>query len=60
MPLQAQPFIVVVAPAGERVQPSDLRAFITDGRGGPGNNCDVLPIGDGCGVLLELPPQHAP
>lgn len=88
VPLQPQPFIVVVAPVGECVQMGELRAFITDGRqgvnyrrgvwhhslialqaptrflvvdrGGPGNNCDVLPIGDGSGVLLELPPpQHA-
>ncbi|GAB2463506.1 ureidoglycolate lyase [Comamonas humi] len=83
VPLEAQPFIVVVAPVGESVEPGDLRAFITDGRqgvnyrrgvwhhslialeaparflvvdrGGPGDNCDVLPIGDGSGVLLELP-----
>lgn len=82
MPLDAQPFIVVVAPIGEHVEPADLRAFITDGRqgvnyrrgvwhhslialntparfmvvdrGGPGDNCDVVPIGDGAGVVLEL------
>jgi ureidoglycolate lyase len=24
-------------------------------RGGPGHNCDVVAIGDGSGVLLELP-----
>lgn len=88
VPLEAQPFIVVVAPVGECVEPGDLRAFITDGRqgvnyrrgvwhhslialhaparflvvdrGGPGNNCDVLPIGDGTGVLLELPVRQEP
>ena len=82
MPLDAQPFIVVVAPVGEQVRAADLRAFVTDGRqgvnyrrgvwhhslialdaparflvvdrGGPGDNCDVLPIGDGSGVALEL------
>ncbi|MDC2859446.1 MULTISPECIES: ureidoglycolate lyase [unclassified Delftia] len=82
MPLDAQPFIVVVAPLGEQVAPGDLRAFITNGRqgvnyrrgvwhhslialnaparfivvdrGGPGDNCDVVPIGDAEGVVLEL------
>ncbi|MFT3811886.1 MAG: ureidoglycolate lyase [Acidovorax sp.] len=82
VPLEPQPFVVVVAPAGERVEPGDLRAFITNGRqgvnyrsgvwhhslialggparflvvdrGGPGDNCDVVPIGDGQGVLLAL------
>ena len=82
VPLQAQPFIVVVAPVGESVAPGDLRAFVTDGRqgvnyrrgvwhhslialhaparflvvdrGGPGHNCDIVPIGDGSGVLLAL------
>ena len=82
MPLDAQPFIVVVAPIGERVEPTALRAFITDGRqgvnyrrgvwhhslialhaparfmvvdrGGVGNNCDVMPIGDGAEVTLDL------
>jgi ureidoglycolate lyase len=82
MPLDAQPFVVVVAPIGGQVQPGDLRAFVTDGRqgvnyrrgvwhhslialhaparfivvdrGGPGDNCDIVPIGDGRGVLLEL------
>lgn len=29
--------------------------FIVVDRGGPGHNCDVVAIGDGCGVLLELP-----
>ncbi|EED66314.1 ureidoglycolate lyase [Comamonas testosteroni] len=83
VPLQETPFIVVVAAAGESVQPCDLQAFVTNGRqgvnyhrgiwhhslialqasarfivvdrGGPGHNCDVVAIGDGCGVLLELP-----
>lgn len=82
MPLDAQPFVVVVAPAGEQLRTEDLRAFVTNGqqgvnfrrgvwhhslialdaparflvvdRGGPGDNCDVLPIGDGSGVVLEL------
>lgn len=87
MPLDAQPFVVVVAPIGEHVQPEDLRAFITDGRqgvnyrrgvwhhslialhtparfividrGGPGDNCDIVPIGDGKGVQLELDSAQA-
>ena len=82
MPLDAQPFIVVVAPLGEQVATADLRAFITNGRqgvnyrrgvwhhslialnaparfividrGGPGDNCDVLPIGGAEGVVLDL------
>lgn len=28
--------------------------FLVVDRGGPDDNCDVLPIGDGSGVLLEL------
>lgn len=83
VPLDALPFIVVVAPAGDQIALQDLRAFITDGRqgvnyhqgvwhhsliapdtparflvvdrGGPGNNCDVLPIGGSTGVLLDIP-----
>lgn len=82
MPLDARPFVVVVAPIGEQVRAEDLRAFVTHGRqgvnyrrgvwhhslialdaparflvvdrGGPGDNCDVVPIGDGSGVVLEL------
>lgn len=34
MPLDARPFVVVVAPAGDSVEPGDLRAFVTDGRQG--------------------------
>ncbi len=82
VPLDARPFIVVVAPAGDHLVEQELRAFITDGRqgvnyhrgvwhhsliapdtparflvvdrGGPGNNCDVLPIGGSSGVLLDI------
>lgn len=82
MPLDARPFIVVVAPVGEQIALQDVRAFITDGRqgvnyhqgvwhhsliapdsparflvvdrSGPGNNCDVLPIGGANGVLLDI------
>ncbi len=31
IPLSGQPFLVVVAPAGERVEPADLRAFVAEG-----------------------------
>ena len=34
VPLARAQFLVVVAPAGESVEPEDLRAFITDGRQG--------------------------
>lgn len=34
VPLDAAPFLVVVAPPGDRVAPEDLRAFLTQGRQG--------------------------
>lgn len=34
MPLNGEPFLIVVAPAGERVDPSSVRAFVTSGRQG--------------------------
>ncbi|GAA3906433.1 ureidoglycolate lyase [Halomonas cibimaris] len=34
MPLHEERFIVVVAPAGETVDPAEVRAFVTDGRQG--------------------------
>ncbi|MCA8863692.1 MULTISPECIES: ureidoglycolate lyase [unclassified Halomonas] len=34
MPLHQERFIVVVAPPGEHINPSDVRAFVTDGRQG--------------------------
>ncbi|QNI03972.1 ureidoglycolate lyase [Halomonas sp. SH5A2] len=34
MPLYEERFIVVVAPPGERIADSDVRAFVTDGRQG--------------------------
>ncbi|MBR9906068.1 MAG: ureidoglycolate lyase [Gammaproteobacteria bacterium] len=34
MPLHQERFIVVVAPAGENIDPADVRAFVTDGRQG--------------------------
>ncbi len=34
MPLGPQPFLVVVAPAGDRIEPFSIRAFRTDGRQG--------------------------
>jgi len=34
MPLHEERFVVVVAPAGERVDPDQVRAFVTDGRQG--------------------------
>ena len=34
IPLEAAPFLVVVAPPGESVAPEDLRAFLTQGRQG--------------------------
>jgi ureidoglycolate lyase len=34
MPLHEERFIVVVAPAGETINPDDVRAFVTDGRQG--------------------------
>lgn len=34
MPLHEEQFLVVVAPAGEVIDPSQVRAFITDGRQG--------------------------
>ena len=34
MPLHQERFIVVVAPPGEHIDPSDVRAFVTDGRQG--------------------------
>ncbi|GAB2714128.1 ureidoglycolate lyase [Halomonas garicola] len=34
MPLHEERFIVVVAPAGETIDPADVRAFVTDGRQG--------------------------
>ncbi|MYL23486.1 ureidoglycolate lyase [Halomonas alkaliantarctica] len=34
MPLHEERFIVVVAPPGEEIPPSEVRAFVTDGRQG--------------------------
>jgi ureidoglycolate lyase len=34
MPLHTEPFLIVVAPAGDKIQPSTVRAFITNGRQG--------------------------
>ncbi|MCK0715126.1 ureidoglycolate lyase [Chromohalobacter sarecensis] len=34
MPLHGERFIVVVAPPGERIEPDDVHAFVTDGRQG--------------------------
>lgn len=34
MPLHQERFIVVVAPPGERINPTTVRAFVTDGRQG--------------------------
>ncbi len=34
IPLKGHPFLIVVAPAGERVNREDLRAFISNGRQG--------------------------
>ena len=34
MPLQDRPYLVVVAPAGDSIDPAEVRAFITDGRQG--------------------------
>lgn len=72
IPLNDTPMIVVVAPPGESVDPTQLRAFVSNGRqginyhpgvwhmplitadpeqrfivvdrGGPGHNCDELPL----------------
>jgi ureidoglycolate lyase len=34
MPLHGEPFLVVVAPPGDRIDPGSVRAFVTDGRQG--------------------------
>ncbi|WP_311944206.1 ureidoglycolate lyase [Halomonas piscis] len=34
MPLHEERFLVVVAPAGDTIDPGDVRAFVTDGRQG--------------------------
>lgn len=34
IPLQAQPFLIVVAPAGDAPMPSDVRGFFTNGKQG--------------------------
>ncbi len=34
MPLHGEPFLIVAAPAGDRIDPSSVRAFITNGRQG--------------------------
>lgn len=34
VPLASSPFVVVVAPAGESVEPDDLQAFVSNGRQG--------------------------
>lgn len=34
IPLDSNPFIVIVAPAGEQVNPGDVRAFVTNGEQG--------------------------
>jgi ureidoglycolate lyase len=34
MPLHAEPFLVVVAPVGEAIDPATVRAFLTNGRQG--------------------------
>ncbi|WP_027859674.1 ureidoglycolate lyase [Marinobacterium jannaschii] len=34
IPLRGNPFLIVVAPKGDKPQPEDLRAFITDGTQG--------------------------
>jgi ureidoglycolate lyase len=34
MPLNAEPFLVVVAPAGDTIDPSSVRSFLTSGRQG--------------------------
>ncbi len=34
MPLHGEPFLIVVAPAGDKIDPSSVRAFITNGRQG--------------------------
>jgi ureidoglycolate lyase len=34
MPLRGEPFLVVVAPAGDRIVPESIRAFVTNGRQG--------------------------
>jgi ureidoglycolate lyase len=39
VPLAPVRFVVVVAPAGESVEPGDLRAFVTDGRQGVNYRC---------------------
>ncbi|MDN6180441.1 MAG: ureidoglycolate lyase [Halomonas subglaciescola] len=41
MPLHDERFIVVVAPAGEKISPDDVRAFVTDGRQGVNYNAGV-------------------
>jgi len=89
VPLQAQPFVVVVAhPVAEpphAMPPENLRAFITNGqqgvnyhrgvwhhslialtapvrflvvdRGGPGANCDVVPIAGDVVLALDTTPS---
>ncbi len=34
IPMRGNPFLILVAPAGDKVEPSDLRAFISDGSQG--------------------------
>jgi len=34
MPLNGEPFLVVVAPPGDRIDPTSVRAFVTNGRQG--------------------------
>ncbi|APE30255.1 ureidoglycolate hydrolase [Halomonas aestuarii] len=34
MPLHEERFVIVVAPPGERIDPDEVRAFVTDGRQG--------------------------
>jgi ureidoglycolate lyase len=39
MPLHSEPFLIVVAPAGDRIKRSTVRAFITNGRQGINYHC---------------------